>query len=191
MEDHGRRLYRVRDKSLYRELNLPDYKKIHVWKQNGTTTEEISPPLIRISRRGIFKFDAKGSKGRKKIIVRSSKAKNGERRINFGYEFKRRSIELKIPEESYIHFIAKVAISSRLVESNKNYIMISDYNGTNKTWEQEKTYFRTPLTRTYVVSKKVRPGSTRLLMVFRFEPLSPEDWIRIEDVKIAVSEKPL
>lgn len=190
MEDSGRRLYRVRDETLYREITLPGYKSIPVWTPKGTTIKEISPPLFRISRRGIFKFDVEVSKRRNRIVVRSSRAKDGERRINFGYEFKRRSLHRKIPEGKYIHFIVRAGISNRLL-GNKNYIMIADYKKSDKTWEQEKTYFRTPHMRSYLVSKKIRPGSTRAIMVFRFEPLSREDRVTIEDVKIVVSDGPL
>ncbi len=190
LEDKGRRLYRVRDKTLFRELKLPHYKKLPVWKKKGTTAAKISPPLIRVSRRGIFKLDIAPSKKGKQIVVRNRRAKKGERRINLGYEFKRRSIDMKIPEGKYIHFVVKAGISKRLV-GNKNYIMIADYNGADKTWEQEKTYFRTPHTRTYLVSKKIRPGSTRTIMVFRFEPVSRKDRLRIENVEIVVSDEPL
>lgn len=97
---------------------------------------------------------------------------------------------MQIPGGKYIHFIVRASISDRLV-GNKNYIMIADYNSADKTWEQEKTYFRTPHMRSYLVSKKIRPGSTRAIMVFRFEPISPEDRLKIEDVRIVVSDKPL
>jgi len=190
MEDNGWLLYRVRDETLYREIKLPGHQNIPVWKKGGTTVEEISPPLFRLSRRGIFKFDVEASGDRKKIVLRGGRAKDGERRLNLGYEFKRRSLDMKIPEGKYIHFIVRTSISNRLV-GNKNYIMIADYNGTDKTWEQEKTYFRTPHMRSYLVSKKIRPGSTRAIMVFRFEPISPEDRLKVEDVRIVVSDKPL
>lgn len=190
MEDHGRRLYRVRDIPLEQELRLPQYEEIPVWKPGGTTLKEISPHLIRFSRRGIFKFNPTASKGRKRIVVRNRKAKKGERRISFGYEFISRSIDREIPEGKYVHLIVKAAASTRLVR-NKNYIMISDYTAADKKWEAEKTYFEAPFVRTYIVSKRVRPGTSRLLTAFRFEPESPDDRLLIEDVRIFVSEKPL
>ena len=74
---------------------------------------------------------------------------------------------------------------------NKNYIMVSDYIAADKKWETEKTYFESPFVRTYIVSKRVRSGSSRLILAFRFEPPSPDDRLQIEDVRIFVSEKEL
>ena len=97
---------------------------------------------------------------------------------------------MKIPENKYVSMIVKVSASPRLV-NNKNYIMISDYNRTDDTRETVKTFLESPHSRTYIVSKKVRPGTTRLILVFRFEPPSTREILTVEDVRVVVSDNSL
>jgi hypothetical protein len=201
-EDNGWLLYKLRDKFLEQELQSPAHKQIKVWygdqlKPPGTIKDvnEISPSLFRLSRRGIYKFNVREGKGRSKgenhIAVHLSRHKKNQKpRIQFGYEFNCRGLDEKIPEGKYVNFVVRTAISPNLLNIH-NCIIAVDYRESDKTWEQEKTVFTYHRWRTYIVSKKVRPGTTRLILMFRFTPQSKKDRLRIEDAKIVISEKPL
>ena len=190
LENNGRLLYRLRDIPLEKELALPKYEKLKVWNRRGSTIEKLSPPLTRFSYRGTFAFEIKKKKKRKALTVHNTAHQNQKRLLNFGYEFNSKSIDMKIPENKYVSMIVKVSASPRLV-NNKNYIMISDYNRTDDTRETVKTFLESPHSRTYIVSKKVRPGTTRLIIVFRFEPPSTREILTVEDVRVVVSDNSL
>ena len=92
-------------------------------------------------------------------------------------------------EGKYITFIVRLAISPHLV-NRENYIAVSDYNK-DGNHETKKTFFTSHQWHTYVVSKKVRPGNRRLLLMFRFNSRSSEDELKIKDAKIIISERAL
>ena len=195
VKDKNRLLYRLRDKLLEEQIKSPLYKQIKVWNDKETTVEKISPPLLRFYKSGMFKFAvSKGSKG-KIITIRNSGVKKGKtRRIHLGYEFNRRGLDMSLDQLAgrYVNVIVRAAISPNLLGAanrGKNFISVSDYQ--NKTWSSQKAYFMSHHWRTYLVSKKIRPGITRLLLMFRFIPQSPKDRLRIKNVKIVISETPL
>lgn len=198
VEDQGWLLYQLRDKPLEEILKSPAYKQIKVWNDgepkaaaaSKLSFQKISPFLLRFSRQGIFKFEVGEDKGKKTIIVRNTKAKKNEKkRIHFGYEFNRKGLKPGSHEYEgkYVTFIVKAAISPSLLNRD-NYIAIIDYNkdGSHKA---KKTYFTSHHWRTYIVSKRIRPGSNRLLLMFRFCPQTRQDRFRIKDVKVVVSEE--
>lgn len=200
VEDQSWRLYRLRDKPLEKTIKSPAYKRVNLWndgerKASEASTlsiEEISPFLLRFSREGIFKFEVSGNREKKTIIVRNTRAKkNTKKRLHFGYEFKQKGLNIGNHEYEgkYVTFIVRAAVSPSLLNRD-NYIAVVDYNkdGSHKA---KKTYFTSHHWRTYMVCKRVRPGNTRLLLMFRFCPQSRQDRFRIKDAKIVVSEEPL
>jgi hypothetical protein len=200
MEDNGWLLYKLRANPLEQEIKSPAYRQIKVWHgeelKSGKPVEntlEISPQLFRLSRRGIYKFEVWGqkSKGPKGIVVYNTRSKKGVKpRIQFGYEFRRCGLDVDIPEGNYVSFIVRTSISPNLLNIN-NCIIAADYVDSDKTWEREKTVFTSHRWRTYIVSKKVRPGTTRLILTFRFSPETKKDRLWIKDAKIVISKKPL
>jgi hypothetical protein len=200
VEDQGWLLYRLRDKPLEKTLKSPAYKQVKVWNDHEPKAAaasmlsfpKVSPFLLRFSRQGIYKFEVGENREKKTIIVRNTKSKkNVKKRIHFGYEFNRKGLNIKSHEYEgkYVTFIVRAAISPSLLNRD-NYIAIVDYNK-DKTREAEKTYFTSHHWRTYMVSQRVRPGSSRLLLMFRFCPQTRQDRFRIKDVKVIVSEEPL
>lgn len=200
VEDQNWLLYRLRDRPLQKVLSFPGYKQVQVWNEKNSKAastspvnfQSISPSLLRFSRQGIFKFEPGANEGENIIIVSNTKVKGKEkRRIHFGYEFNRKglNIENREYEGKYVAFIVRTAISPYLL-NRENYIAVVDYNqdGTHKA---EKTYFTSHHWRTYIVSNRVRSGSKRLLLMFRFCPQSEKDRFRIKDVKVIISDKPL
>ncbi|UCH96084.1 MAG: hypothetical protein JSV88_04320, partial [Candidatus Aminicenantes bacterium] len=193
LEDQGRLLYRLRDIPLEERIkSLSSQEEIKVWNGTQPTIQTISPPLLRFSRRGIFKFEVSKGKGKNIIIVRNTRAKKRvKKRIQLGYEFLRNglNIEANQYEGKYVTFIVRTAISPNLLNRD-NFIAIVDYNQ-DGSLELEKTFFTSQHWRTYMAFKKVKPGNSRLLLMFRFSPQSSADRLRIKDVKIVVSEEPL
>jgi len=200
VEDQGWLLYRLRDKPLEKTLRSPAYKQIKVWNDSDPKTaaasmlsfQKISPFLLRFSSQGIYKFEVGGKGKGKTIIVRNTKAKkNVKKRIHFGYEFNRKGLEIGTHEYDgkYVTFIVRAAVSPSLLNRD-NYIAVVDYNkdGGHKA---EKIYFTSHHWRTYMVSKRVRFGNSRLLLMFRFCPQTSQDRFKIKDAKIVISEEPL
>ena len=199
VEDQSWRLYRLRDQPLEKTLRSPEYKQLHVWNEGEPSAaasmlsfQEISPFLQRFSRQGIFKFEVGGNREKRTIIVRNTKSKkNVKKRIHFGYEFNRKGLKIGNHEYEgkYVTFIVRVAVSPSLLNRD-NYIAVVDYNkdGSHKA---EKTFFTSHHWRTYIVTKRIRPGNSRVLLMFRFCPQSRQDRFRIKDAKIVVSEEPL
>jgi hypothetical protein len=189
MEDEGWLLYRLRDKPLEETIKSPAYRQINVWNDGE---QKISPYLLRFSSQGHYKFEADVDSGEKIIAVRLARAKkNVEKRIHFGYEFNRKGLKIESHEyeDKYVTFIVRAAISPSLLNRD-NYIAVVDYQkpGSSKA---EKTYFTSHHWRTYMVSKRVRPGSSRVILMFRFCPQTTQDRFKIKDVKVVVSEEPL
>jgi len=200
LEDQGWLLYRLRDKPLEETIKSPAYKQLKVWNNGEIKTpaastlsvETITPFLVRFSREGIFKYKAGGDRKKKTIIVFNTKSKkNAKKRLHFGYEFNQNGLDIGIQEYEgkYVTFIIRAAISPSLL-NRENYIAVVDYNK-DGSHEAEKTYFTSNHWRTYMVSKRVRPGNSRVLLMFRFCPQTGQDRLMIKDVKILVSKEPL
>jgi hypothetical protein len=192
LEDQGRLLYRLRDSPLEKQLKSPAYREIKVWNESQSTVRTISPSLLRFYRKGIFKFEVGKGKKNNTIIVRNIRVKKGaKRRIHFGLEFNRKGlhVDAREYEGKYVHFVVRTAISPHLLNRD-NYICIADYNK-NGTHEARKTYFTSHHWRTYIVSKKVNPDNSRLVLTFRFCPQSADQQLAIKDIKIVVSKEPL
>jgi hypothetical protein len=168
-----------------KQVILPGDKEIKVWNSNGRTVEEISPPLITFGKWGKFKIDPVKDDSIGMLRVRILEPnKKGIRRLNFGYGINRRGLDMDMPEGKTIYFIVSAAISSHLVNNN-NYLAVRDFDG---RWESsQKVYFVSHLWNTYIVSKKVRPGISRLILFISFNPQSPEDEVIVRDVRIFIS----
>jgi hypothetical protein len=188
--DKGWFLYKVREQSLENILRSPNFERIKVWYPKKKLSQNISPSLLKFFQQGQFEFDCyleKYSKDNVLMVSNRSPDKDGRRKMNFGYEANRKGIKMGIPEGRYVHFIVKAAISPNLINRD-NYIFISDFK---ESWESQKAFFSTSGWRTYLISKKVRYGCSRLVLAFRFSPESSEGRLRIKDIKVAISEKPL
>jgi hypothetical protein len=193
VEDHGWFLYRLRDKPLERELQSPRFERFFLWRHRKKRPRNASPWLKTFRAKGTFAFDYSRDRdsNKNKLTIHSVEPdETGVRQINFGYELKRKDLEMEIPEGKYIHFIVKALVSPTLIDRD-NFVFISDYNDKDKNWKSERIYFFSPYWRTCMVSKKIRRGSHRVIMGIRFTPKSPEDKLEIENARIYVSEEPL
>ncbi len=190
LKDNRRLLYRLREKSLERELKSPRFEKYKLWRHQVKEPMNTSPWLITFREIGKFAFDYARQRDRGQdtncLTLRCVKPdEKGERRINFGYELGRNELKIELPRVRgrYLHFIVRAAISPTLF--NK------EYNGRDKKWQATKIYFSSPNSRTYIVSREIGKDSLRVILEFRFTPQSPEEVLLIQDAGIYVSTDPL
>jgi len=191
LEDKGWFLYRLRDRPLENILSSPGLKKIEVWHPVKKLPRNISPSLKTQGSRGKFKFGVSREKKRgvSTLTIRSLESdEEGLRVMQFGYDNTRpRELDMKGLKERYIHFIVKAKISGNLINKN-NYIFIQDFTN---NWERGKHHFSSPYWRTYLISRRIREGSSKLMLGIRFAPKSSEDKILIKDIRIYISDNPL
>lgn len=195
IRDNGWLLYKLRDRSLEETFKDPQFRKLNVWNPLRRRPTVISPSLTAWLTRGVFNFQAHSEREERPPVERRfidvsnvSPDAKGERIINFGYEFTRNGLEHPIPAGQYVHFLVHAALPPELLKSPSQ-IFISDYDG--KTWESTVIRFTSPGTRAYLVSRKIRANSQRVLAGFRFAPQSPSQLLSFRDPEIYVSAEGL
>lgn len=199
LKDNGRFLYRLREKSLERELQSPRFEKYKLWRPQVKEPGSVSPWLIAFKETGKFAFNYTRERERKRspdtncLALRSVMPdEKGERRINLGYELGRSEFKMEITRVRgrYLHFIVRASISPTLF-NRENYVYINEYNGRDKIWQSTKIYFSSPYRRTYIVSREIGKDSRRVMLGFRFTPRSPGEVLLIQDAGAYVSDDPL
>jgi len=161
-------------------------EELKVWNLSTKNKEEISPLLHIQGKRGRFKFELERENERNILVVSNIEPdKDGKRIYQFGYNADQKGFNLKITHGQYIHFMVKAKVPEHLINRN-NYLFIQDFDG---RWERERFYFSGTGWLTYLVSKKVRPGSTKLGMGIYFTPQSESDRMKIDDIRIFVSNQ--
>jgi hypothetical protein len=174
--DHGYRLYEIRDTRLNLELKKPSYQRIKPVR------------LFNIKKQGIRgAFDIDHNKEKHILTITNLEAsKDGQRLLQFGFTSGKKS-KIQIPPGKYIHFIVEAKIS-KLLLNRENYIFIQDYKD---NWDRDRLYFSAPYWRTYLISRKIREGSTKFSMGLRFVPNSTKGKLLIKNLRAYVSDTPL
>ena len=197
LKDNGTFLYRLREIPLERELRSPRFDKFKLWQSQEKKPAKASPWLITFDETGKFNLNymRKQEKGKNLNYLMLSNItpdEKGERRINCGYELGRNELKIDISRirGQYLHFITRAAISPSLF-NRSNYIFINQYNDQDKTWQSSRTYFSSPYTRSYFVSRHIGQDSSRVVLGFRFNPKSQEEFLLIQDARIYISNEPL
>lgn len=197
LKDNGVLLYRLRGNPLERELQSPRLEKFKLWQSQEKEPAKVSPWLITFQETGKFTFtytrQQEGGKYLNDLELRCIKPdEKGERHINCGYELGRNEFKIDISrvQGRYLHFITKAAISPTAINWT-NYIFINENNNRDKTWQSTRTYFSSPHSRTYIVSRKIGQESSRVMLGFRFTPKSQEEVLLIQDARIYISNDPL
>lgn len=179
------------DQYVQRVIDTRGAREYDVWLPGGETPETLSPSFFPISKKGEFAVEVvPGGEAAPVLTVRNiAPDKDGQCWANIGYEINRAGLDVPIPEGKYVHMAVTAAASPKLM--NKiNYFVLSGFDG--KRWmPSKKAFFNTRHFRTYILSKKVRPGCKRLFMSARFTPASPKDVLKIRKVRIFVTDKPL
>lgn len=159
-----------------------------VWNAHAAAPQDTSPALLTFFEKGKFAYDFTVKETGNVLEVHSLAAdEKGLRQTGFGFEPNRKGFAVAASEGKYIYLVVSAAISSRL-QNEENFMFISTQTG---GWGAEKQFFSASGYRpqTYILAKKIQPGTTRLIMGFRFTPQSTEDRLTIRHISIYVSEK--
>ncbi|MCX6582757.1 MAG: hypothetical protein NT166_21485 [Candidatus Aminicenantes bacterium] len=167
-----------------------------VWNANAAAPQDTSPALLTFFEKGKFAYEFTAKQTGNVLEVHSLSAdEKGIRQTGFGFEPNRKGFakDIAAMQGKYIYLVASAAVSPHLAGED-NYIFISSQSGQSGQsggFGAEKQFFSSPGWRTYILAKKIQPGTTRLIMGFRFTPQSKEDRLTIRHIGIYVSEKPM
>ena len=168
----------------------------------------ISPAVLSLSPQqvvDVFASQSKGGPGGKEIIVVASglktlgirgkfaiksegvltvthtePGKEGQRIFITGYDQEGINFNLENEKEVALLFIVRAKITDLYIPK-KSYIFIQDFDG---TWEKKKVAIVGDEWKTYVVSKKIRRGCTKLNLGIYFMPLSSANSLLVEEVRV-------
>lgn len=163
------------------------------WNGHAVPPQETSPALKIFFEKGKFVYNFTADEMGNILEVHSTAADGkGVRQVGFGFEAKQKGFTLEAPdnEGKYIYLAANASLSSHLVNED-NFMYISTQHGQAGGWAVEKQFFSTPGWQTYILGKKIQPGSTRLIMGFRFTPRGEEDRLYIRHIDVYISDKPM
>ncbi len=173
------------DLLLEKTVKSPTDKEVEIWNPKGLTVQEISPQLVTFARWGTFKIDPVLDDGIGMLRVRIIEpGKDGIRKLHLGYEFNRNGLDMEIPGGKTVHFVVSAAISPHL-SNQDNFIAVQDFD---HGWKSSKESFQSSDWRTYHISKKVRPGVKRLVLMIKFTPRSSSDQLLIREVRLLISK---
>lgn len=174
--------------TIYRvpKLETTPLTVLRPWRRKAENPGKTSPALHSLGMRGTFKMEYhkedfnKGDKGNILTVFNRAPNKKGERICQIGYTANKRGLILPVRPGGLVHFIVEVQVPGRLV-NKENYVFIQDYNG---VWERRSVQFQRGGWMTLLVSKRIRRGSSRLLLGIRFLPESTKDKLRIRNAYI-------
>lgn len=175
--EHGYRLYEIRDILLEQELKKPGYQKIPQVRSSDALSQ---------GKRGEFNIEKLKAKGLLKITNRAADQK-GRRLLQFGFQSGEES-GIQVPAGKYVHVLLDARLSKSLLNRN-NYIFIQDYK--DKKWRRDRIYFSTGLWRTYRLSRKIREGSSQYIIGIRFVPKNSKEQLLIKNIRAYISDNPL
>ncbi len=175
--DSGYKLYEIHEKSLEKRLRNRVYHKLNTVELFNLETQGI---------RGTFKLDKDENK--KTLTVSNLTAnEKGVRLIQLGFDSLNPASGMPVPPGKYIHFLVDAALPAHLVNRN-NFVFIRDFK---EKWESTTSYVISHLKRTYLISRQIRPGSTRVILGIRFTPASPADHLVLSNIRGFYSDQPL
>lgn len=181
ISDKGYQLYQLRNGLLEHELESNSFNEYKIWDYAAIKPENTSPELEVQGIRGEFNFEFNKSKGENILAVyNKKKGEEGERVIQFGYTLNNDTIEANSLHSKYVYFCVEINVPEHLINKD-NYIFIQDFDG---KWESSKTYFAAPRWRKYVISKRIRPQSSKIGIGLIFQPQSEKDILNIQNIKI-------
>jgi hypothetical protein len=165
-----------------------DVEEYKVWFPRKINKKSISPSLLIQGIRGKFNLNFKREDNKNILHVQLSESgPKGQNIILFGYSANEKGFNLNSPQGKFVHFILQAKISKKLLNKN-NHMFIQDFTG---NWEKECIYFQGEEWHTYLVSKKIRFGSSKIVMGIRFVPETKKDKISIKEMRVTVSKDPL
>jgi hypothetical protein len=162
-----------------------------VWNAQAARLQETAPALKTFFEKGKFEYNyAAGEMGNVLEVRSTAPDEKGTRLIGFGFEANQKGFNVGIPGGKYIYLVLSVSTSSRLPFEN-NFMFISTQSNETGGWDVEKQLFAGKGWQTYILAKKIQPGTARLTMGFRFTPQDEEDRLYIRNINVYISDKPM
>lgn len=175
--EHGYRLYEIRDTLLEQELKKPAYHRIAEIHLDNASAQ---------GQRGEFSIEPVKTKGVLKIQNTRPDDK-GRRLLQWGFISGKNS-GIRVTSGKYVHVLFDARISKTLLNRD-NYMFIQDYK--DKKWSRDRLYFSTGSWRTYRLSRRIRSSSTQWGIGIRFVPETSEEELLIKNVHAYISDNPL
>lgn len=185
-------------------IKSPGDQEIPLWNSQAQEFPQISPSLTIFGKSGVPVFDTVKSRDSaldhpvaqqvvyyplRIRIVQAQKNDQKSQRLNFGYEWNEPNP--LVGENSAgktVHFIIRAVVPTRL-QDMFNFISIRDFDG---QWEESpRVFFNSSNWQTYIVSKKLRPGIKRLVLMIQFTPQFAADEMLIKDARFFITESSL
>jgi len=170
--DNGYKLYKIRDPHLIKELHKKEYRHIK-------NVQHLKPQIQ--GQRGSFQI-TKDPKQNLLTLINQKPDQEGRRLLQLSF-----GSTLGEAAGKYLHLIVEAKIPTHLI-NRENYIFIQDYK---EGWERNRHYYAAKFMRRYLVSRKIRPGSTNISLGIRFVPKSPQDKLTIKSINAYISDNPL
>lgn len=165
----------------FRDIPSKSYK---VWN----STQRATPGLETFSIKGEFEVAVIPDRkfGNVLKIQNVKPGPGGRKRINFGYMAERKDFQMPIPVGKSVHFI----VDSKVVHmSPETHCWLSIRTRDKaKEWDTELAVAESRDWSTFIVSKKVQPGTVRLLFSIVFLPRWTEEKLLIKNIDIVVTE---
>lgn len=168
-------------------LSTTGFTGFPVWNKSAKEINEISPAIDTLDNEGKFNLAFSIEKQTPLLTVTMQEAGTGSEKsfCLLGYMANKKGLNVDIAKVDRVYFVATVHVTDSLINP-KNHLFIQDFSN---DWEREKVFFEVPGRMTVVVSKRIRPQSSKLLMGFRFTPSNPGDRMVIEDAKVFIRYK--
>jgi hypothetical protein len=169
-----------------------EYQEIKVWFPLKKNKEKICPALQILGHRGTFELDYKRGAGENRegrenlLVVSNSEAgEQGKRICLLGFSANQKGFDLDISGAKTLHLMMEIDLPGHLITKG-NQLFIQDYDG---RWERKSVNFPGVGRSIYLVSKKIRPQSTKLQLGIQFSPRSTGDTLIIRSIKVFITRE--
>jgi hypothetical protein len=143
---------------------------------------ETAAPLVLQGFRGDFNFSCFPEYGGN--VIRVFPLKNGKKDdlvVQFGYSLNKNGFDLEIFPGQEVIFIVSARLSNKT--KNPTAIFIQDKV---ETWNKESKIINKTSWEEYVISKRIRPGYSELLLGINWKPQSKDQWLEIKNISVIV-----
>lgn len=187
LQDKRYRLCRLRDRPFLEEAENRALRRLNLWNHQAIPATEASPRLAVLETAGEFDLQYHRFNDKNILTVKNvTPGSDGRREIRLGYRLAGEDLKKALPEDKdlYLYLLVEARVSNSLVNRN-NEVFIRDSDG---QWDKTQYYFTSPKWRAYLVSKRLRPGITRLEAGFGLKVRSTEETLDVRDVRVYITK---
>ncbi len=187
LQEKRYRLCRLRDRPFLDEADARALRRLNLWNHRAASPEQASPRLMVIETAGEFDLHYHRYRHQNFLTIKNlTPAEDGRREIKLGYRLEGGELQkiLGRRHDVYLYLLVNARVSRSLVNRN-NELFIRDNTG---AWEKSQYYFTSANWRSYLVRKKVRPGSSSLEAGIALKVRSNEESLSIRDVSAFITE---